>query len=215
MLEIYILESEPNHLKFLEETIKELIVNDELDMRIKCYTSNAERFKLETKNSFLKGVYFIDADLITKESIELMKGSNFNRFTVFMSLDSDKYSLTMEYIYGVLGYIINSLCPNLNERIKYLLLLAQKRIKDEKLSMNQPPKPKIAQVWHGIDIKDIILFKMNELNEHKVNLYTQNKIIDFYGSLSEIEKALDDRFVRINRRTIVNAQLISKYDYMF
>lgn len=215
MLEIYINESEPNHLKFLEETIKELIINDDLDMKIKCYTSNLEEFKSEVKNSFLKGVYFIDADLIPTKIVEFMKEHNLNRFIAIMSLDSDNYSFTMEYTYGVLGYIVSKLCPNLTEKVKYLLLLAQKRIKDEKLAINQAPKPKIAQVWHGIDPRDIILFKINELNEHKVNLYTQNKIIDFYGDLSEIEKAVDDRFVRINRRTLVNAQLISKFDYMF
>ncbi len=61
----------------------------------------------------------------------------------------------------------------------------------------------------AVDVDDI-LFMENEMR--KIAVHTKREVIRFYGSMSDIEEKVGDKFYRCHRGYLVNMEHIAEYD---
>lgn len=67
---------------------------------------------------------------------------------------------------------------------------------------------------HSIKISEIMYIETVNANK-KLRLVTKDKIIEFYGALSEMIDELDDRFILSHRANIVNVNYIREANYVY
>lgn len=217
MLKVYICEDIPKQLEHLRDIIDDIIDANNLDMEMYCYTSDPVILEKAVKSNFYAGIYFLDIYLNAKidgfEVAEFIRKYDLRGFIVFVTIDAQSYLLTMEYGFEALGYIVKTPNNDLRERLSHFLLLAQRRMMEVREQRNEILRFKASKIWHAIDYKNIISLEIDDENRHRIVLYAINERMDFYGTLTEIEKNLDERFVRIDKSTIINIEMIEKFDY--
>jgi two-component system response regulator AgrA len=60
---------------------------------------------------------------------------------------------------------------------------------------------------------DIVYFETST-NEHKIIIHTENKSIEFFGMMKEIEREVGHDFIRCHRGYLVNKHCIQEVSYL-
>ena len=110
---------------------------------------------------------------------------------------------------AALDFIDKSLeCEDFQKRLESIILLTCKKIQ----SQNPEDAFRIENVKTVIQVPfhDILYFETSDI-VHKVILYTKEEQIEFYGSLSQIEKS-DPRLFKCHKSFLVNPENIIKLD---
>lgn len=212
MLPIYICEDEAYIRKYLVDSINKHVLIENYDMKIVCETENPNDIILALKKG-QQAAYFLDIDL---------KNDQFNGFTLakeirkldetgfimFVTTHGELTFETFKLHLEAMDYIVKDQ-EDMHQRIINCIDAIQERLVAENNNMKAYYSVKTNDKLHHIPVEDILYFETST-NKHRLIVYTQQEMIEFPGSLNEVEKSLDKYFMRVHRSFLINCSRISK-----
>lgn len=192
MLNIYVLEDHFIQQNRIEEVIHTILKKNNIKV------GDFEVF--DKPNQLLESItergshqlFFLDIQIKddTKKGLEVAKQIRKNdpyANIVFFTTHSEYLPLTFQYQLAALDFIDKSLeGEDFQKRVESIILLTCKKIQ----SQNPEDAFRIenAKTVIQVPFHDILYFETSDI-VHKVILYTKEEQIEFYGSLSQIEKS--------------------------
>ncbi|GAB6107169.1 LytR/AlgR family response regulator transcription factor [Fusibacter bizertensis] len=216
MIDIFICEDDSIQLEQFAQIINNHILIENLDMQLKAKCQKPEEILEHIKDTRTSNIYFLDVDLSSQmngiELAEQIRFSDPRGFIIFVTTHEEMTPLTFKYKVEALDYIIKGNSKELNQQILQCLLNI-----DSKTSVASPQLMKRFNLRTkdktvNIEFEEIFFFETAYL-AHKVAMHCKTQIVEFNGSLNDIEEQLDDRFVRCHRSYVVNIQHISEIDH--
>lgn len=216
MIKIYICEDIEEHRNRIRGIVKDIILEEELDMTIEIASPNPmEVLNKAKENDKDVSLYFLDVGLNSNiNGITLAsKIREFDEkgFIVFVTTHGEMSYLTFTYKVEAMDYIIKDDYSNMAERIKQCILETKKRYlksdEDDCEIFTIRKEDKVINIKY----KDILFFETSD-TIHKILLHAVNRQVEFYGKMKDIEETLDERFVRFHRAYLVNKDNISEID---
>lgn len=211
MLKIFVCEDNEKQRAVISQTVKDIIMIENLDMMFELDTADPYEIIEIIKNDSSSGLYFLDVDLQCDiNGIKL--GEDIRKydprgFIIYVTTHAEMSYLTFKYKVEALDYIIKDDFEEMRNRIhKCILNVNEKycsKVTDIQRYFSIKTNDKIINVLY----RDILFFETSP-NVHKIVLHANNRQIEFYGKLNDIKSELDDRFARCHRSYIVNKERI-------
>lgn len=215
LLRIFICEDNEEDRIQLEGAISEIIKSNNLNVKIDLSTENPEKIIEYLKMSHNNGIYFLDIDLKCKingiKLAEEIRKYDPRGFIVFVTTHAEMSYLTFKYKLEVMDYIIKDDHEDLSKRIRECLKNADKKYSYKVNKQDKCFCLKVEDKIISVDYNKIVFFETAP-KIHKVVLHGMDRIIEFYSNMKDVEKNLDNRFVRCHRSYIVNKDKIKKVD---
>lgn len=214
MIRIYICDDDVRQRKVITEIVEKVILIESLQMCIE-YACESPYTLLENINKDEVGLFFLDIGLKTKMN-GLALAQKIRRiqprcFIVFITAYIEMSLVTFQYKVEALDYIIKGSKENMHSRIAECMLKV-----NELASTYDNQSQRIVVINAGdskivVQCADILFFETS-VNEHRIVMYAKNRKIEFFGSLKELEKELNEDFYRCHRSCIVNKKNIDYID---
>lgn len=215
MLNIFVCEDDSAQRKNIVQIIKNTILIEELDMRLVLDTSNPYELLETVRTSQNTGIYFLDIDL--KCDMNGMKLAQQIRmfdprgFIIFVTSHSELSYMTFQYRVEAMDFVLKDNPAEAKVKIRECLLNALERYTLQTNKTHKVYTIEIGERKITVDYNDILFFETSG-NIHKVILHAKDRQIEFSGSIKELEKTLDDNFVRCHRSFLVNKSNIQEVD---
>lgn len=215
MLNIFVCEDDSAQRKNIVQIIKNTILIEELDMRLVLDTSNPYELLETVRTSQNTGIYFLDIDL--KCDMNGMKLAQQIRmfdprcFIIFVTSHSELSYMTFQYRVEAMDFVLKDNPAEAKVKIRECLLNALERYTLQTNKTHKVYTIEIGERKITVDYNDILFFETSG-NIHKVILHAKDRQIEFSGSMKELEKTLDDNFVRCHRSFLVNKNNIQEVD---
>lgn len=197
------------------EEIRQVGKQNNIDLEIVLETdSPKELIDYVSKNRDI-GVYFLDVDL-NDDINGIMLAAEIRKYDpmgviIFITAHIEMSYLTFIYKIEAMDYITKEDYRNLNKRIRECLLKAKKKLNNVDVKSNNTFTIKSYDRVISMDFDEIVFFETSS-NMHKIVMHTENRQVEFYGRLKEIEKNLNDNFYRSHKSYIVNKNKIKEID---
>ncbi|MEF2877046.1 MAG: LytTR family DNA-binding domain-containing protein [Blautia sp.] len=216
MIDIYVCEDANEQRKIITSYIKAAILIQEYDMKLKVSTDNPEVVIEELKKSKNTGLYFLDIDLHSdKNGLSLAKEIREydpRGFIVFVTSHSELSFMTFQYKVEALDFIVKDEPKQLQHRI--CECIENVNTKYMKITKGEGKTITITRGGRKITLEHTnIMFFETSANEHKLIVHTDNKSIEFFGKMKDIENEVGDDFIRSHRAYLVNKKNIKEIDY--
>lgn len=212
MIEIFICEDNKEQLNKLTEYISNYILIEDLDMKIILSTDSPDEIIEYVKNSSCNGLYFFDIDLNNKiNGISLaaeIRKHDSNGNIVFITTHSELTYLTFMYKVSAMDFIIKDDLSSIKDRVISCLNVANERNTNDKKESTKKFVLKITDKIISVNYSDIMFFESSP-TLHKVILHLDNRQIEFYGKLKDIEKS-HKCLVRSHNSYLVNIDNIQE-----
>lgn len=211
-MNIFICEDDKDQRSSLEKVIESILEIERIEGEIVLSSDSSKEvldYMTEFKN---KGIYFLDIHIGEDiNGIELAKHINEidkDAIIIIITSDGDMGHLTFKYHIGAIDYIVKDDFEQLKQRVRECLLCANKKIEDN-----------IKEDYFFIDrldsvdkvkYEDILYFET--CKKRFIGVSTSNSYIEFNGTLKELEKTLDHRFIRCHKSYIINKNKVSNID---
>lgn len=215
MLNIFVCEDDSAQRKNIVQIIKNTILIEELDMRLVLDTSNPYELLETVRTSQNTGIYFLDIDL--KCDMNGMKLARQIRmfdprgFIIFVTSHSELSYMTFQYRVEAMDFVLKDNPAEAKVKIRECLLNALERYTLQTNKTHKVYTIEIGERKISVDYNDILFFETSG-NIHKVILHAKDRQIEFSGFMKELEKTLDDNFVRCHRSFLVNKNNIQEVD---
>lgn len=215
MLNIFVCEDDSAQRKNIVQIIKNTILIEELDMRLVLDTPNPYELLEAVRTSQNTGIYFLDIDL--KCDMNGMKLAQQIRmfdprgFIIFVTSHSELSYMTFQYRVEAMDFVLKDNPAEAKVKIRECLLNALERYTLQTNKTHKVYTIEIGERKITVDYNDILFFETSG-NIHKVILHAKDRQIEFSGSMKELEKILDDNFVRCHRSFLVNKNNIQEVD---
>lgn len=212
MLDIYICEDDKAQLDLFSDYISKSILIDDLDMRLALSTQDYHEILDVFSPSGNIGVFFLDIDL-NADINGLALAQHIRRiqprcYIIFITSHKEYGLETFHYKVEALDFICKDEPDKIHSRIHDCLLDIKAKVAAEPVSFHF----KRGERHTSIPFDEIVSFHIAD-GSHKVTLCTMNKMLEFPGSLKEIETHLDHRFYRCHRSYIINKDYIDTADF--
>ncbi|WP_246001287.1 LytR/AlgR family response regulator transcription factor [Oceanobacillus piezotolerans] len=213
-MEIFICEDDKKQKERITKYIKDYIMIEELDMRVALSTDNPDEIIEYVQSNNINGLYFLDVDLKHEKS-GIVLGAEIRKYDsrgsiVFVTTHSELTYLTFLYKVEALDYIIKDDFTDIQKRVIDCIKTA-----NERYMSNQNETKKRFQIKSGDKViseeYSNILFFETSPKLHKIVMHTDQRQVEFYGKLKEIEE-LDDCFYRCHNSFVVNIENIANID---
>ncbi|MGL5352826.1 MAG: LytR/AlgR family response regulator transcription factor [Clostridium sp.] len=215
MLNVYICEDNKEQRDKIKRIVSDIIMIENFDMEILLDTDNPFSLLDEIKDSQKNGVYFLDVDLKSEingiELAEKIREEDPRGFIVFITTHAEMSYLTFMYKVEAVDYIVKDNYKNIQSRIQDCLININKKYSSLKNEAHKIVSVKSGDKKFSIDLNKVVFFETAEVI-HKVNVYTENRMVEFYSKLKDIEEIVDERFVRCHRSFIINKEKIKYID---
>lgn len=215
MLNIFVCEDDSAQRKNVVQIIRNTILIEELDMRLVLDTPNPFELLETVRTSQSTGIYFLDIDL--KCDMNGMKLAQQIRmfdprgFIIFVTSHSELSYMTFQYRVEAMDFVLKDNPAEAKVKIRECLLNALERYTLQTNKTHKVYTIEIGERKITVDYNDILFFETSG-NIHKVILHAKDRQIEFSGSIKELEKTLDDNFVRCHRSFLVNKNNIQEVD---
>ena len=211
VIPIYLCDDEPQLTKVLAEIINNQVMIDALDMGPISISDNPEMLLTKIKEKRERAIYFLDIDFPEfKNGFELateIRQIDPRGFIVFITAHTDLAMETFKYRLEAMDYIVKGDEKLLKEKVQSCLSSIEQRLGDE--ANESFFTLKILDEVRHIPTKQILYFEASGHN-HQIRLQMQDEIIDFYGTLQNLEVELGDDFWRCHRGYLVNIYHVSR-----
>lgn len=215
MLNIFVCEDDAVQRKSIVQIIKNTVLIEELDMQLILDTPNPYELLETVKTSQNTGIYFLDIDL--KCDMNGMKLAQQIRlydprcFIIFVTSHSELSYMTFQYRVEAMDFVLKDNPAEAKVKIRECLLNALERYTLQTNKTHKVYTIEIGDRRISVDYNDILFFETSG-NIHKVILHAKDRQIEFSSTIKELEKILDDTFVRCHRSFLVNRNNIQEID---
>lgn len=215
MLNIFVCEDDAVQRKSIVQIIKNTVLIEELDMQLILDTPNPYELLETVKTSQNTGIYFLDIDL--KCDMNGMKLAQQIRlydprcFIIFVTSHSELSYMTFQYRVEAMDFVLKDNPAEAKVKIRECLLNALERYILQTNKTHKVYTIEIGDRRISVDYNDILFFETSS-NIHKVILHAKDRQIEFSSTIKELEKILDDTFVRCHRSFLVNKSNIQEID---
>lgn len=215
MLKVFVIEDDREQRERLVNYIKEVVVNESLNMEVALSTDNMKELVCNIEEKENTGVYFIDVDLGDDlhgiELAEIVRKYDPNGFIIFVTTHGELSYLTFKYKVEALDYISKDNIEEEEKRVRECLIEANRRQYGR-----EREKGDVISIKNGDKIlaliKSEIMFFETSMTAHKIILHATNRQIEFYGSIKDIEERCDDDFFRSHKSILLNVGNIVEVD---
>ena len=215
MLNIFVCEDDAVQRKSIVQIIKNTVLIEELDMQLILDTPNPYELLETVKTSQNTAIYFLDIDLIC--DMNGMKLAQQIRlydprcFIIFVTSHSELSYMTFQYRVEAMDFVLKDNPAEAKVKIRECLLNALERFTLQTNKTHKVYTIEIGDRRISVDYNDILFFETSS-NIHKVILHAKDRQIEFSSTIKELEKILDDTFVRCHRSFLVNKSNIQEID---
>ena len=215
MLNIFVCEDDAVQRKSIVQIIKNTVLIEELDMQLILDTPNPYELLETVKTSQNTGIYFLDIDL--KCDMNGMKLAQQIRlydprcFIIFVTSHSELSYMTFQYRVEAMDFVLKDNPAEAKVKIRECLLNALERYTLQTNKTHKVYTIEIGDRRISVDYNDILFFETSS-NIHKVILHAKDRQIEFSSTIKDIEKMLDDTFIRCHRSFLVNKNNIQEID---
>ena len=216
MLSIYICEDNVRQRKMLEQIVKSYIAVKNYNMKVVFSGDDPEALLRELeKRPTWQSLYILDVDLQHEMNgivlaSEIRKRDIYGSI-VFVTTHEELSPLTFKYKVEAMDYISKNIPDSIITKIEECMDLAYRYMNDEKSSKNRGYQVKDGNTIRFVPFDDIIFFESSTQSSRKVILHMENSWLEFYGSLSEVEK-IGSEFFRCHQSYVINLNNIESID---
>lgn len=207
MLHVYLCEDSIEHRQYIEKSINDVIMIEELDMKIEISTDNPFEVIDKVMTADNCGLYILDIDFGKEinglQLAEKIREYDPRGFIIFITSHTEMTYLTFLHRIEALDFIPKNNARILKTRLREALFEAIKRYSSPKNNQQKVFSISLGGRIMSFDFNDILYIETS-LNSHKLILHTESQEIEFYGKLKDIELSLDDNFVRVHKSFLVN-----------
>ncbi|MGH4124048.1 MAG: LytR/AlgR family response regulator transcription factor [Clostridium sp.] len=212
MLEVIICEDNLIQRNNIRQLIENTILREKLDLNIALCTGSPDEVIGYTNTHNKTGIYFLDVDL--KSNIngirlgEKIREKDNLGFIIFTTTHMEMSYLAFKYKVEAMDYIIKEE-DDFKQRVNSCLLKAYKAFNKD----NNEGCITINTDTRVVNVKlDDILFIETTGVAHKIRIHEENRQVEFYCHLKEIQENLTDNFYRCHKSYIVNKNKIKEID---
>lgn len=215
MLKAFICEDNKNQKEKITKIIEDIILIENYDIDLGLSTSDPYELITSITGTTNTGIYFLDIDLHSDingiQLAEKIREHDPRGFIVFITTHAEMSYLTFIYKVEAMDYIIKDNYADIKQRIKDCIQNAHDRYKSKSSELQKVFSIKVNDKIINIDYNDILFFETSS-TIHKIILHSINRQVEFYGKMKEIEKNLDDRFIRCHTSFIINRDKVKEID---
>ena len=132
-------------------------------------------------------------------------------FIIFVTSHSELSYMTFQYRVEAMDFVLKDNPAEAKVKIRECLLNALERYTLQTNKTHKVYTIEIGDRKISVDYNDILFFETSS-NIHKVILHAKDRQIEFSSTIKELEKILDDTFVRCHRSFLVNKNNIQEID---
>lgn len=214
MLEIFVCEDDLQQKYEIDTIIENYLMMMDYDAKFTLSTTNPYDILDKISTEKTEGLYFLDIDLNSNiNGIELgveIRDLDPNAKIVYITSHAELTYLTFVYKVEAMDYMPKGARIDLKSRIIECIDVAMSR----HLNSNNSDEEQIFIKCGESDIKlivDDILFFESSTIPHKIVVHLDNRMLEFYGKIKDIEK-INENFIRCHKSYIVNKKNIKKID---
>lgn len=215
MLKVFICEDNKEQLMNFKKIVNNVLLIENFDMELALATSSPHELIEYINGGTISGIYFLDIDLHADingiELAEKIRKIDPRGFIIFVTTHAEMSYLTFIYKVEAMDFIIKDNYKNIKERIHECIKNANEKYSC-KAGINKVFNIKSEDMVINIDYNNIIFFETSP-SIHKVIVHCEDRQIEFYGRMKEIEEIVKgDNFYRCHTSFIINKSKIEKID---
>lgn len=215
MLKVYLCDDNAQFLDAFILKLKRLSREVKVTLEVMFSATNpVDFFYYLESHQVERGIFFLDIDLkhqitgldLAAKIKELVSENEL----IFLTAHTELAIATLQRRLAPLDFLVKN-DERINEKIKELLLLLDQ--KEAENSKNKEPKFtfSIASQQIRLEFNKIDFLESSSI-PHKVNLYANGELYQFYGKLQEFEDKYQ-QLVRVHKAYLINPQNVKKIDY--
>ncbi|MFV0393305.1 MAG: LytR/AlgR family response regulator transcription factor [Coprobacillaceae bacterium] len=207
MIPIYLCDDDKMIIKKLETIINNSILIQNYDMEIVLASTNPIEILKHKEANDQRSIYFLDVDLKHEKYdgftlAKQIREKDTRGFIIFVTTHEELIFDTFKYRLEAMSYLIKDDSENLSKYIKDCLDEIHTLILNEKKDIESYYTVRNGDSVYQIPIQDILFFETSNAN-HRIILHTKNRILEFRGDLSSIEKEIEGSFYRVHRSYLI------------
>lgn len=204
MLRFVVISSENNSIKY-KNLISKSMFNDDIHYETTCFFSIDKKFDEFCEKDYGGLVFIIDNSDVDSINIINIIRNKFNLHSAFIVVINDNSNIELENNMFLLKFINqDNLIENFQNSIKDIARI----ICNKKLSLTFL----YNKILYKIPFNDILYFE-KELNSKRCKIVCKKQIYYIYKSITEIQKMVDDRFVKTHQSTLVNKDNVKQVEF--
>lgn len=217
MLNVFICDDEKEILDFISKEIENQIIIQNYDMKIISSTINPKNLIDNLKKSQSKrNLYFLDVEFKNSQYDGFALGKEIRKIDpngtiVYITSYKDLAYKTFQYHLEAFDYIIKDTDKKLRESICDCLKSIIESMVQETIDPSEFYTFKTGERLCHIPLDEIDYFETSP-RSHYVVLHAKHDRKEFIGNLSDIEKQLFPRFLKIHRSYLVALDKIDQLD---
>lgn len=213
MLKIFVCEDNNEQRQNLKNIVENILLIENYDMELALTTGDPYEILNYITDNECTGIYFLDVNLHSDingiQLAEKIRQYDPRCFIIFITVHAEMSYLTFLYKVEAMDYIIKDNYKNISERVKECIDNAHNKYKSKVTELQKVFSIKVDDKIINIDYNKILFFETSS-TIHKIILHCENRQVEFYGQMKELEKNLDERFCRCHTSFIVNKDKIKE-----
>lgn len=215
MLKVFICEDNINEQEKFKKIIENIIIIENYDMELTLSTDNPYEILDKIKDTETSGIYFLDVDLNSSingiQLAEQIRKYDPRGFIIFITTHAEMSYLTFIYKVEAMDYIIKDNFKNIQYRINECIKNAYTKYTAKVTDIQKIFSIKVADKIVNLPYNKILFFETAP-TIHKIIVHCENRQLEFYGKMKDLENMLDDNFCRCHTSFIVNKSNIKEID---
>lgn len=214
MIPVYLCDDEESVRHQIKTALDWKILMENYDMKVICAASAREL--LDTLQDNRRGIYFLDVDLKDREWDGFTLGRELQRrdphgTLIYITGYGDLAWKTFQYHLEAFDYIVKD-AGQTGSFAARCLEAVHARLLDECPDPADVFSLRAGDETRHIPLADILFFETAP-KAHHVFLHTADSLVDFVGSLNDLESKLGGRFVRVHRAYLAAWNKIEAVDW--
>lgn len=214
MIDVFICEDQKEQREKIAKYVSNYIMIENLDMQLVLTTADPEELLHYINESKRSGLYFLDIDL-NHEMNGITLGAEIRKVDpigdiVFVTTHSELTYLNFIYKVAAMDFIIKDDVDSIQSKVISCLKVTNERKQVTNKTSNKKFVQRIADKIISVNFDEIMFFESSPL--HKVVLHLDNRQVEFYGKLKDVEKEYES-FIRCHNSFVVNIDNIQEVDF--
>lgn len=212
-MSIFILEDDVIQAQSMKQTIEQICKQQQIPYDFIEVTSRSEEILMNIPHCTYTPIYFLDIEIKNEERKGLEVAREIRKIDpqgiiVFVTTHSELAPISYQYMVSALTFIEKDL-PHANRIELIEQCLQQYVIKNGAVQEEDYFIVENAYTTIKVPFRTVEYVMTDE--PHRLQLVTTNQLIQFYGTLKEIEK-MDTRFVHCHKSIVVNREKMQQVD---